>query len=261
MNLECVEKTMLLTLFAKAQHSQEKNHKFYDEKAIEVISKIEYDFTIADKDRKMKMGVIGRTIVLDEMVSDYIKKHPHCTIINIASGMDTRFYRLDNNQIKWYNIDLKNSANFRLKYIEDEDRVKTLAYSAMDANWVNEIKIESDNVLFIIEGLTMYLPEKDVSNILKIINDNFRHCTIFMEIMPPSSVKHTKEISVEETNSEFIWGVQKGHELLNINPNFKWIKDVNLFDGVNKYKPIFRLFTWIPLIKNRMDYIAVLESI
>lgn len=27
MKLEGVEKTMLLTLFAKAQHSQEKNHK------------------------------------------------------------------------------------------------------------------------------------------------------------------------------------------------------------------------------------------
>jgi O-methyltransferase involved in polyketide biosynthesis len=260
MKLEGVEKTMLLTLFAKAQHSQEKNHKFYDRKAIEVISKIEYDFTIANKDKKMKMGVIGRTIVLDDMVSDYIKKHPHCTIINIASGMDTRFNRLDNGHIRWYNIDLENSANFRLKYIEDSDRVKTLAYSAMDEKWANEIKIESGNILVIIEGLTMYLQEKDVSDILKIISDNFMHCTVFMEIMPPSSVKHTKEISVEETNSEFTWGLQKGHELLNINPNFKWIKDVNLFDGVNKYKPIFRLFTWIPMIKNRMDYIAVLEK-
>lgn len=260
MNLEGVEKTMLLTLFAKAQHSQEKNHKFYDKKAIEVISKIKYDFTAANKDRKMKFGVISRTIVLDEMVSDYIKKHPHCTIINIASGMDTRFDRLDNGQIRWYNVDLENSANFRLKYIEDTDRVKTLSYSAMDEKWVDEIKIESGNVLIIIEGLTMYLQENDVSDILKIINANFMHCTIFMEIMPPISVEKTREISVEETDSKFIWGLKKGYELMNINPNFKWIKDVNLFDGANKYKPIFRLFTWIPMIRNRMDYIAVLEK-
>ncbi|MBQ2654973.1 MAG: class I SAM-dependent methyltransferase [Methanobrevibacter sp.] len=260
MNLEGVEKTMLLTLFAKAQHSQEKNHKFYDSKAIEVISKIDYDFTMAEKDRKMKMGVIGRTIVLDEMVSQYIKKHPHSTIVNIASGMDTRFNRLDNGLIRWYNIDLENSANFRLKYIEDHERVKTLAYSAMDEKWADEIKIESGNVLFIIEGLTMYLQENEVSDILKIISENFFNCTVFVEIMPPSSVKNTKEISVEETNSKFTWGVQKGYELLSLNPNFKWIRDVNLFDGVNKYKPIFRLLTWIPMIRNRMDYIAVLEK-
>ncbi|WP_296792335.1 hypothetical protein [uncultured Methanobrevibacter sp.] len=76
MNLEGVEKTMLLTLFAKAQHSQKKNHRFFDQKAIDVISQIDYDFSVADKDRFMKYGVISRTIVLDEMVSDYIDKNP-----------------------------------------------------------------------------------------------------------------------------------------------------------------------------------------
>lgn len=156
MNLEGVEKTMLLTIYTKAKHSRQKNHKFYDSKAIEVISQIDYDFTMADKDRKMQLGVISRTIVLDDMVSDYISKHPKCTIINIASGMDTRFNRLDNGQIRWYNVDLENSAKFRLNYIEDTDRVKTLAYSAMDPGWASEINADGD-VLFIIEGLTMYL--------------------------------------------------------------------------------------------------------
>jgi O-methyltransferase involved in polyketide biosynthesis len=139
MNLEGVEKTMLLTLFAKAQHSQQKNHKFYDRRAIDVISQIDYDFSIADKDRFMKYGVISRTIVLDEMVSDYIEKHPHSTIVNIASGMDTRFDRLDNGMIRWYNVDLENSANFRLQYIKDSERVKTLSYSAMDPRWAEEL--------------------------------------------------------------------------------------------------------------------------
>jgi O-methyltransferase involved in polyketide biosynthesis len=260
MNLEGVEKTMLLTLFAKAQHSQAKNHKFYDEKAIEVISKIDYDFTTSDKDMQMKYGVISRTIVLDEMVSDYIEKNPHTTIINVASGMDTRFNRLDNGLIRWYNVDLENSAKFRLQYISDNDRVTTLAYSAMDSRWPEDIKVDSGNVLIIIEGLTMYLQENDVSDILKIISDNFRHCTVFVEIMPPCSVENVKEISIEETDTQFTWGVQKGHELLKLNPDFQWIRDVNLFDGMNKFKPITRLFTWIPFIRKRMDYIAVLKK-
>lgn len=260
MNLEGVEKTMLLTLFAKAQHSQKKNHRFYDQKAIDVISQIDYDFSVADKDRFMKYGVISRTIVLDEMVSDYIDKNPHATIVNIGSGMDTRFNRLDNGLIRWYNIDLENSANFRLQYIEDNERVTTLAYSAMDPAWANEIKIESGNLLFIIEGLSMYLTEKDNKDILKIIADNFRRCTVFVEIMPPVSVENVTEKSVEETDSKFIWGVQKGSQLVKLNSAFRWIRDVNLFDGMNKFKPAFRLFTWLPFLRRKMDYIAVLEK-
>lgn len=147
-NLEGVEKTMLLTMYAKAKHSKDKNHKFYDSKAIEVISKVDYDFTSAEKDKLMQMGTIARTIVLDKMVTNYIKAHPECTIVNIASGMDTRFNRLDNGKINWYNVNLKNSASYRLKYIKDTERVTTLAYSAMDPNWANEIQ-KGNDVLFI----------------------------------------------------------------------------------------------------------------
>lgn len=259
MNLEGVEKTMLLTLFARAKHSKQKNHKFYDSKAIDVVSKVNYDFSIAEKDRFMQLGTIARTIVLDEMVGNYIKAHPNCTIVNIASGMDTRFNRLDNGKINWYNVDLENSAKYRLKYIEDTERVKTLAYSAMDPSWTGEIQIRND-VLFIVEDLTMYLTEKDVLDIINVIDDNFDRCTVFMEIMPPISVKNTKEESVEDTNSKFIWGVEKGSELTKFNRNFKWIKDVNLFDGVNVFKPHYRIVTWLPLLRKRMDYIAVLEK-
>ncbi len=259
MNLEGVEKTMLLTLYAKAKHSKDKNHKFYDSKAIEVISKVDYDFSIAEKDRFMQLGTIARTIVLDDMVTNHIKVHPDCTIVNIASGMDTRFNRLDNGKIHWYNVDLENSANYRLKYIEDVDRVKTLAYSAMDPKWASEIKIRKD-VLFIVEGLTMYLNQKDVEDIINIIDGNFDSCTVFMEIMPPISVRNTKEESIEDTNAKFIWGVKKGNELTKFNHNFKWIKDVNLFDGVNVYKPHYRIVTWLPILRKRMDYIAVLEK-
>ena len=172
------------------------------------------------------------------------------------------FYKCQNiNNFRAVDIYIENLQllESRPKYIEDTERVTTLAYSAMDPIWAQEIKIRND-VLFIVEGLTMYLTQKDVEDIIYIIDSNFDKCTIFMEIMPPISVKNTKEASIEDTDSKFIWGVEKGHELTKLNPNFKWIKDVNLFDGVNVYKPHYRIVTWLPLLRKRMDYIAVLEK-
>ena len=60
MNLEGVEKTMLLTLYTKAKHSQKKNHKFFDFKAIDVISEIDYDFYIRE------FGVFAHLEYVDE---------------------------------------------------------------------------------------------------------------------------------------------------------------------------------------------------
>ena len=48
------------------------------------------------------------------------------------------------------------------------------------------------------------------------------HAQYLWEIMPPISVKNTKEKSIEDTNTKFTWGVEKGHELTKFNQNFKW---------------------------------------
>lgn len=72
-NIQCVPETMLQTLYARAAHSQTKNHKFYDAKAIEIVKRMDYDFSKAEKDAVMSSGVIARTILLDRMAGDKLE--------------------------------------------------------------------------------------------------------------------------------------------------------------------------------------------
>ena len=98
--------TMLQSFYARAKYSRANPKKFYDAKAIEIVEKLDYDFTNAEKDSTMSTGVIARTLVFDELARDFIAQNPDCTVVNIASGLDTRFYRMDNGRITWYNLDL-----------------------------------------------------------------------------------------------------------------------------------------------------------
>jgi O-methyltransferase involved in polyketide biosynthesis len=41
---------MLQSFYARAQYSRKKNHKIYDAKAVEIVERIDYDFTSAGKD-------------------------------------------------------------------------------------------------------------------------------------------------------------------------------------------------------------------
>jgi len=82
--------TMLQSFYARAMYSKNPKHKFKDEKAEEIVAKLDYDFSKASKDNTMSAGVIARTVVFDELVSDFIKKNPDCTVVNIACGLDTR---------------------------------------------------------------------------------------------------------------------------------------------------------------------------
>ena len=66
--------TMLQSFYARAQYSKNKHNKFYDAKAVELVDKIDYDFSTAAKDSTMGKGVIARTVVFDELVKNFIEK-------------------------------------------------------------------------------------------------------------------------------------------------------------------------------------------
>lgn len=89
-----VPETMLQTLYARAEESQKPNHYIYDEKAIEIVSQLDYDFSKASGDKMMSYGVIARTIILDRLVQEFLAENAGAVVINIACGLDTRCYRM-----------------------------------------------------------------------------------------------------------------------------------------------------------------------
>lgn len=257
-NLNGVSETMLQTLFARAKESQKPDHKIYDLKAIEIVSQLDYDFTLADQDFKMSAGVIARTILLDRMVKEYIERYENATIINIACGLDTRFYRVDNGKIRWYNLDLPVAVEVRQKFLKEQGRVSVIAKSAMDETWIDDIQ-ESQNILVIIEGLTMYLQQEDVQKIFSIIQ-KFHSVTVFVETMSPFIVKNVKEKSIDQSQAKFVWGIKNGQELVKIVPGFVHQQDMSLIEGMKEMYPIYKVIGWIPFLKNLSNQIIVLES-
>ncbi len=259
-NIQGVPETMLQTLFARAAHSQKKTHKFYDEKAIEIVKQLDYDFSMAKKDAAMSSGVIARTILLDQMVRDFLKRHPDATVVNIACGLDTRIYRLDNGQVRWYNLDLPEVIDIRRRFLNEQGRISMIAKSAMDENWAAEVKAPTEHVLVILEGLVMYLSEADVKKILSIICSRFAHAEIVMETMHPFIMRHMKERSIEASNARFTWGLESGKELVQMAPELTWIQDVSLVEGMKQLYPLYRLLGRIRFIRNLSNQLVVLKK-
>lgn len=258
--LNGVTETMLQSFYARAQYSLKKDHKIYDAKAVEIVQKLDYDFTLADRDAVMGTGVIARTILLDRLVQAFVQKNPSGTVVNIACGLDTRFYRMDNGTIRWYNLDLPETIAVRRSLFDEEGRVSMIAKSAMDETWPDEIEQKNGPTLFILEGLVMYLSEKDVRQILSIIDRNFPQAEVIMEVMSPWIVKHMKEKSIEATAAKFTWGLRSGRELAAMAPSFAWRGDVSLVEGMKVLYPVYHLFGWIPAVRNISNKLVVLEK-
>lgn len=256
-----VAETMLQTLYARAQESQKPNHKIYDAKAIEIVSQIDYDFSAAARDVTMSSGVVARTIVLDRMVQEYVRANPEAVIVNIACGMDTRFYRVDTGRIRWYNLDLPAVMRIRRRYLhEDGGRVTNIAASAMDGGWTAQVGPVGGPVLVIAEGFSMYLDEGDVRQVLSNIDGGFPHVTVFMEILSPRFVKKDIEKSVSQSGAVFTWGAKSGRELQRLCPSLVWREDRSLVEGMEEIYPAFKVIGKLGAVQSLSNKIAVLEK-
>lgn len=255
-----VAETMLQTLYARAKESNKPNHKIYDAKAIEIVQKMNYDFGLADKDFAMSNGVVARTIVLDRMVGEFVQAHPDAAVVNIACGMDTRFYRVDNGKIRWYNLDLPVTMEVRKRYIEENERVTLIEASAMDEAWADRIENRSEPVLVIIEGLTMYLQKDDIKQILTIVDRKFPKVTAYIEILNPVFVKKNVEKSIQQSGAVFTFGARSGQELADMVPSFRFEEDRSLVEGMIEIAPIYKVIGKIGVVRNISNKICVLSK-
>lgn len=168
-NVKGVPETMIQTLYVRAKETSKENPKIKDEMAVSIVKQLDYDFSNADQDRTMSLGVIARTIVLDKMVEEYLNTHKDTIVINIACGLDTRCYRMKGKYVRWYNLDLPETINIRKQFLKETGPIYQIAKSAMDESYRDNIQYHSENILVIIEGLTMYLSENDIKKMFSII--------------------------------------------------------------------------------------------
>ena len=255
--LSGVPETMLQTIYARAKESRTRG-AIKNEKAEEIIDRIDYDFSLADKDAAMHSGVIARTIVLYRLVSDYLVRRPGAVVVNIACGLDTRCYRMSG-YCHWYNLDLPETIAVRARLMQEIGVISQIAMSAMD-DWGAEIKEQDTPVLVIIEGLTMYLNEADVQRIFEVISGRFSEVSVFVETMNPAVVKRFKEKSIEGSDAKFTWGVKNGEEMAQLLPDFRFVQEHCLTEGMAEFVPIYKLIDKLPAARNISNKIVVLEK-
>jgi len=255
--LSGVPETMLQTVYARAKESRGRG-VIHDAKAEEIIEKLDYDFSLADKDAAMHSGVIARTIVLDRLTKEWLAKHPGAVVVNIACGLDTRCYRVSGYS-HWYNLDLPETMAVRERLLPENGAISQIAISAMD-DWGGKISEQNAPVLIVIEGLTMYLSAKDVQRIFAVISRRFENATVFVETMSPMMARRFKEKSIEGTHAKFSWGVKNGLALAALLPDFRYMEEHGLTEGMAAFAPIYKLLDKLSIVRNISNKIIVLEK-
>lgn len=236
--LDGVMETLLITLYVRAKDAMSTNPVIHDKKAIEIIQKIDYDFKKFESGEMSYYGVLARAKTMDEEVKKFIAENPDCVIVSVGCGLDTRFSRVDNGKIKWYNLDFPQVIEQRELFFEKTHRVINIGKSALDPTWTQDVKTEGKKLLIISEGMLMYLKENEISQLLQILTHGFDSFEAQFDLLYKGLVNKAKmHDTLKKTSAQFNWGVKDGSEVVALCPTLQQKGLINFTDELKHLLP------------------------
>lgn len=236
-NLGNVQKTLLLPLWGRAVETQKNEPLLVDQTAVEIIDKIDYDFSAITRNLSeiSQLGWIWRSLSFDKIIKDFIEKHPKATIVNIGCGLDTTFERIDNGTIEWLDLDLPDVIAMRKQFIRESVRRKFIAESFLDDEWLNLLKNKED-ILFIAAGVLYYFEEQQIRGFLDKLADAFPKCEITFDATSPIGVKMANKMVIKSSGMDeksFLkWGLKSAKDLLQWDNRIGITEEFSLFENV-----------------------------
>lgn len=253
--LSGVPETLLVPLFYRAKETQSSDPLIKDEKAVEIVNTIKYDFSHCNK-WLTQASVVVRLQIFQDAIRGFLKNNPASVVINLAAGLDNLFSELDNGQVQWFDLDFPHVINIRKQYIKETDRRKFIASDALDFDWMKAVTVKQNQpVLIVAEGLLPYLSEDKAKQLLSSLADNFENSQIILDIFGSFTVGRewlVSEFKHIEPKPSFLWSPHNPYELEAWDKRFKTCNVENLFDRHPKRWRGMRFIGNFNYLKNMM---------
>ena len=235
--LGSVQRTLLLPLWGRAVETQKRNPLLVDNTAVEIIGKIDYDFSTIDRNINpvTQMAWIARSLHIDRAVKRFLHKHPKASFLNLGCGLDTTFERVDNGTLVWFDLDLPDVIALRKNFVAENKRRKFLASSMLDESWFDRVNVE-EGVMFIAAGVLYYFEEHQLRKLFSALADAFPGSELVFDACSPLGVRVANEKVIKsggmDENSILKWGLVSTKDLCLWDKRIRVVDEYRLFRGM-----------------------------
>lgn len=264
--LNDISETLLLPLYARAIESKSKNPIIIDNKAIEITQELNKKFKSSESKlhktllkgqvrkrlgKKLNVTLSLRTRKFDMYCADFLSKNPSGIIVELGCGLSTRFLRIDNQKVQWYDLDLPEVIDIKKSFFKETERYMFIRSSVLDFTWMDHIEQKNKPTLFIAEGLLMYLPKEEVKKLILDIQKKFPNSEFICEVANSYIIKMLKrklwrrkfqrDFHLGE-NATFLFGITDSTEMEEWGPGIEFIEEWTYFDEKEKKLGWINLF-------------------
>jgi methyltransferase (TIGR00027 family) len=263
-----ISETLLIPLYARALETQSENPLINDRKAVEITSELNKTFRTSSSSlqRRLAKGKIRRTaneklVVFlalrtrrfDRYCRDFLSRYPDGIIVELGCGLSSRFSRIDNGSVEWYDLDLPEVIGIRKQFFQETARSRMIASSVLDFRWMEQLAATKKNVLFIAEGLFMYLHEGDVKSLVRTMQQRFSGCELACEVAASFVLNALKKDRWKRKfqrdhhlgpEATFHFGIPDGKNLESWGPGIRFLDEWTVFDDREKKLGWMNLFSF-----------------
>ena len=235
-----VSETALLTLQVRATEARRADSLIDDPMAIRLVDSIDFDFAKFGPSRRQDMAL--RAKGFDTYTRRYLATHPKATVVALAEGLQTSFYRLDaagaGHDFRWLTVDLPPIIALREALLPHSDRVAVRAQSALDFSWMDHVDA-SEGVFITAEGLLMYLQPEESMSLITACAQRFPGGQMMFDLPPSWFAWWARKgmrtsLRYRVPPMPFSLSVSEAADLVNTVPGIRAVHDVPLPEGRGK---------------------------
>lgn len=268
--LSTVSETALITLKARVLESKKKKPVIEDNVGLECLNKLRLLLPIEVRnrilDRKLP-STLTRYIALrarkyDSYTKSFIEEIPNGLVVSLGSGFDTRYWRVSAKAWKYVEIDLPEVIEAKKMALGDAATFTMIGCSVLEERWIEEIlSMQKEKILFLAEGLFMYLPGKEVIRIFNKLSESFSKSQIVFEVVKEKYTNGIWKKIVESkmkryfgTNagSLYQFGVRKAKDIEPYGKNIKVVEEWSYFDDDDIAPKFLKLFRNLKFISRTL---------
>lgn len=189
-----VQETLVIPLYGRKMCTERFPSLFRDETALQLMEKIDYDFSELEARSRSTMQQFGfleaamRQNDLAIEVRDYLSSHPEAAVVNLGCGLDNTGRSCDNGRCRLYNLDFPGVIAVRDALLPAGDREENIPCDLNDFSWMEKID-GSKGAVFFAAGVFYYFPKDQVKALVQAMAAAFPGGKLVFDAAGKSAVK------------------------------------------------------------------------
>jgi len=177
-------------------------------------------------------------------------------VVNLGCGLDTRFFRVDDSVLHWFDLDLPEVVALRRRLLPEPPRTHCLAGDALDPGWMDRIPAAGP-LLFLAEGLLPYLEEDQNRWLVRELSVRFPGADLLFDAVTPLQACLSQvHPTLEAVGAVFRWGLERGEELEGWAPKIRLLSETHYLDSL---EPRLNPYRWLLLLPAFSQGFSVLQ--